>query len=84
MVDIMNEALKAEVYVIADRCKGCGICIEVCQAQVLEKSAETNKNGYSYPLIKNAKACLGCGMCEMLCPDFAIWISVVETEEAPS
>jgi 2-oxoglutarate ferredoxin oxidoreductase subunit delta len=76
----MNEALKAEIHVIEDRCKGCGICIEICQADVLAQSESTNSQGHPYPVVKNAAACLGCGMCEMLCPDFAIWVAVIESE----
>ena len=76
----MNDALKAEIHVVEERCKGCGICIEICQADVLEQSASTNNQGHPYPVVKNAAACLGCGVCEMLCPDFAIWVSVIEPE----
>jgi 2-oxoglutarate ferredoxin oxidoreductase subunit delta len=77
----MNEAVKAEVFIISERCKGCAICIEVCQARVLERSTEANSDGYYVPLVKDPGACLGCGLCEMLCPDFAIRVRVVETEE---
>jgi len=80
----MNSAIKAEVYVIENRCKGCGVCIEVCQADVLEESSDVNSQGYNYPVVKNSEACLGCGMCEMLCPDFAIYIRVVEPGETLS
>ena len=80
----MNKAIRAEVYVIENRCKGCGVCIEVCQADVLEKSPTVNDQGYDFPVVKDAEACLGCGMCEMLCPDFAVYIRVVEPEESQS
>ena len=75
----MNKVVKAEVRIISERCKGCGICIEVCQANVLERSVDTNSNGYCVPLVKDAGACLGCGVCEMLCPDFALFVRVLET-----
>lgn len=78
----MNRAVRAEVYVIENRCKGCGVCIEVCQADVLEKSPTVNDGGYNFPVVKDAEACLGCGMCEMLCPDFAVYIRVAEPEES--
>ena len=80
----MSSTVRAEIHVIAERCKECGICIEVCQADVLEKSADENSQGYRFPLVKDVEACLGCGLCEMLCPDFAIWIAVVETGETHS
>jgi 2-oxoglutarate ferredoxin oxidoreductase subunit delta len=80
----MNSVIKADIYVIEKRCKGCGVCIEVCQADVLEKSRDVNDQGYNFPVVKNPEACLGCGMCEMLCPDFAIYIAVVEAGETRS
>ncbi len=70
--------MKAEVHIIKERCKGCGICIEICQASVLEISEELNTNGYHPPVAKNPEACINCGMCEMFCPDFAIWVTVVK------
>ncbi len=75
----MNRGPTPEIHVIIERCKGCGICLEICQSRVLERSADPNEQGFNYPLVKDAEACLGCGMCEMLCPDFAIWIDVDET-----
>jgi 2-oxoglutarate ferredoxin oxidoreductase subunit delta len=78
----MNKPVKAEIHVIGERCKECGICIEICQADVLQKSTDVNPEGHRFPVVKDADACLGCGMCEMLCPDFAIWVRVVEAEEA--
>lgn len=80
----MSSAVRAEINVVTERCKGCGICIEVCQAEVLQKSTDANAQGFSFPEVKDAEACLGCGMCEMLCPDFAIYVSVIETPEMPS
>ena len=77
----MNRGPTPEIHVMEERCKGCSICIEICQARVLERSADANAQGFNYPLVKDAEACLGCGMCEMLCPDFAIWIDVDETSE---
>lgn len=79
----MNDAARAEVHIVVDRCKGCAICIEICQAEVLVKSPEANPAGVFVPMVRDATACTGCGMCEMLCPDFAIWVSFPETEETP-
>lgn len=73
--------MKTEVHIIKERCKGCRICIEICQSGVLEISEEINTNGYHPPCVKNLEACINCGMCEMFCPDFAIWVTTVEKEE---
>lgn len=69
-----------EIHTIEDRCKGCLICIEICQAEVLKVSEQMNRNGYYYPQVKEVEACINCGMCEMFCPDFAIWVTSKEEE----
>ena len=67
-----------EINIIEERCKGCNICIEVCQADVLDIARELNPWGYSPPYVKNMDNCNICGLCEMLCPDFAIKVSNIE------
>jgi 2-oxoglutarate ferredoxin oxidoreductase subunit delta len=56
-----------QVQVDKVRCKGCGICVALCPKQVLE---------LVYPEAKcfvvRLQDCIGCLMCEMHCPDFAI------------
>ncbi|HTQ10228.1 MAG TPA: FAD-dependent oxidoreductase [Fimbriimonadaceae bacterium] len=57
-------------------CKGCGLCVSSCPAQLLsldEKSRIT---------VQDMSQCVFCGFCEMRCPDFAIWI--VKGEPAPA
>ncbi|MCD8223520.1 MAG: 4Fe-4S binding protein [Clostridiales bacterium] len=55
-------------------CKQCGICSYFCPGKVLEQSAG------KYPRVVRAEACIGCRLCEMRCPDFAIEVEV-ETSE---
>lgn len=78
-----SECFKAPVghiCLIADRCKGCGFCVEFCPRKVLELSEEYNSKGYHPPLVKDGDACVFCGLCEAICPEFAIY--VVKEEEA--
>jgi 2-oxoglutarate ferredoxin oxidoreductase subunit delta len=49
--------------------------------KVLELSTEFNPKGYHYPVVVNPDACINCGLCEMLCPDFAIWSTLKEKKE---
>ena len=72
--------MKYEIHTLEERCKGCLICIDICQAEVLRLSDDVNKNGYHFPLIANIEACIGCAMCEMFCPDLAIWVTSDEKE----
>jgi 2-oxoglutarate ferredoxin oxidoreductase subunit delta len=45
---------------------------------VLEASPEFNKKGYHPPVIKQNHECNNCGLCEVICPEFAIYSKVKE------
>ncbi|MBD3415145.1 MAG: 4Fe-4S dicluster domain-containing protein [Candidatus Aminicenantes bacterium] len=75
-----NKGQKVKIFVLKDRCKGCGICVAVCQTEVLKLSDEKNKDGQRHPVVIDEEQCLNCGLCEMFCPDFAIW-TTKEKEE---
>ncbi len=61
------------IIIDEDMCKGCGICIEVCPKGVLEISVTINRRGYYIPVVKCAGDCVCCRLCEIICPDFAIF-----------
>ena len=61
------------VYILEDRCKGCGYCIEFCPRDVLEFDTKFNQKGYHPPMVKNSDECVNCHYCEILCPEFAIY-----------
>lgn len=67
-----------KIHIIKERCKQCNLCIVFCPRQVLQQSNEANKKGYHIPEQieepEKGKICLACGFCEVVCPDFAIWI----------
>lgn len=78
MSDKAHKKKKAfTVTVDRTRCKGCGICIALCPTDVLEME---------YPEMKcrvpRVEACIGCLMCELHCPDFAI-VSVPKKQKRP-
>ncbi len=73
-------------------CKGCGICIEYCPMRVFEEAEEPNERGYFVPVVAHPERCtllkvsrhLGrraCGLCQEMCPDFAIDIDVHAEDE---
>ncbi len=55
-------------------CKSCGICIALCPKNVYD----TNDTGG--PEISRPDDCIGCRICELHCPDFAI--SIIERVKA--
>ena len=55
-------------------CKGCGICVEFCPKKVLDLKDEKI-------VISNIEACIKCGLCELRCPDFAIYLGGNEDEK---
>ena len=62
-----------DVHIIVDRCKGCGFCVEYCPKDVLELSEKFNRKGYHPPIVVQSGECVNCDLCEMICPDFAIF-----------
>jgi 2-oxoglutarate ferredoxin oxidoreductase subunit delta len=64
---------RGELCIITDWCKGCGFCVEFCPKHVLENSEKFNRKGYHPPRVANPEVCNHCDMCEMICPDFAIF-----------
>lgn len=78
---------QGEVHIFDDRCKGCEFCVEYCPRDVLVMSGRFNRKGYHPPRVERPEACVACGLCEMICPEFAIFCSQlspgVSAEGAP-
>lgn len=72
---------RGQVEILKDRCKGCQFCIEFCPTKVLEESTEFNRKGYHPAYAAHPSECVNCGLCEFICPEFAIKVTPVEEEE---
>ena len=56
-----------------DKCKGCGLCVDVCPKKVLALAADKiNKKGHHPAQAVNEEACIGCAFCATMCPDCII------------
>ena len=72
---------RGEIHVNKDRCKGCGFCVEYCPEDVLELSEEFNVKGYHPPFVKQPDECMYCQLCQTICPEFAIFVTLIKKEE---
>ena len=66
---------KYKVKINLDWCKGCGICITLCPKNILIAEGIDQK-----VRVTDESLCIGCDMCEIHCPDFAIETAPVEGE----
>jgi 2-oxoglutarate ferredoxin oxidoreductase subunit delta len=58
----------------AEWCKGCGICAAFCPKGVLAMEGNKIK-------VVDRDACIECKLCEMRCPDYAIYLEEDECNE---
>lgn len=73
-----------EVRIVFERCKGCGFCVEYCPKEVLRLSKKFNRKGYHPPEVIKHGECVNCNLCEMICPDFAIFSVLLPDGEIPA
>ena len=64
---------RGKIFIIEERCKGCGFCVEYCPRDVLRMSLSFNSKGYHPPEVVDEPRCVNCHFCEVLCPEFAIF-----------
>ena len=56
-----------------ERCKGCGLCGDVCPKKILKLEEEIiNGKGYHPASITDQEKCIACAMCATMCPDCVI------------
>ena len=63
------------VWVDEKRCKACNICVSYCPAGVLAMRDEIHAVLGQMIEVVNPNSCIGCGECELHCPDFAIMVA---------
>ncbi|MBI5968134.1 MAG: ferredoxin family protein [Deltaproteobacteria bacterium] len=71
------------ITIIKDFCKGCGFCIDFCPKKVYDLSEEMNQKGYRLPRPVREEECTECGLCDLYCPDFAIFLEKTKKKARP-
>ena len=67
--------MKKYSVIIDDKvCKGCGLCVFYCPKNVLKLADTINQKGYNIAEVINLDDCIGCRLCDIACPDFAIYV----------
>lgn len=63
----------AKVEFDDDRCKGCGLCIDVCPRKIIELRLDRlNNKGFHPAGVDEMDKCIGCTFCATICPDNVI------------
>jgi 2-oxoglutarate ferredoxin oxidoreductase subunit delta len=68
-----------EVVVLERFCKGCGLCVEFCEAEKLYITPRPNRAGVRVAAVRPDVDCTGCLQCATICPDAAVCIRRLET-----
>ncbi len=75
----METAKKFSVIIDEDQCKGCLICVHVCESRggsILKESDKKTALGGTLPVVDGV--CIGCRWCERYCPDFALNVEEIQ------
>ncbi len=61
------------IVIDKEKCKACGICVNVCPKKLIEIGDETNSHGVKFAVFNEKEnTCIGCALCAISCPDIAI------------
>ena len=74
-IDIKEVGTMAKLTFKTDKCKGCGLCVDVCPKRVLKLAEDKiNIKGHHPVEAVNEADCIGCAFCATMCPDCAITV----------
>ena len=63
----------AKVTFNENRCKGCGLCRDVCPKHIVVMPKDRiNEKGFHPATVIETDKCIGCAFCATICPDVVI------------
>lgn len=69
---------KNQISLMRVYCKGCGLCVDICPTGTLQLEDNHESKYGTSARIDAPEYCIDCKMCEMRCPDFAIFVNYEE------
>lgn len=73
--------MKGKIKISAERCKGCGYCVDACPSGVISIKKRFNKSGYFPAYAEHKEKCTGCAVCATVCPEIAIEVYREKTKQ---
>ncbi|HDQ72294.1 MAG TPA: 4Fe-4S dicluster domain-containing protein [Chloroflexi bacterium] len=67
---------RGRVTLFPNWCKGCELCVTFCPTQVLAQGPNARV------IVAHPEKCTACRWCELHCPDFAIFVTDIESEKS--
>jgi 2-oxoglutarate ferredoxin oxidoreductase subunit delta len=74
-MSLMKAPDNTPVWVKESHCKACDKCVDVCPAGVLVMRPAPDSVLGTMIQVAFAADCIGCNECELVCPDFAIFVA---------
>lgn len=71
---VIMPVAQGKIEVNEERCKACGLCIEVCPKKILALSDKISAKGFHPVTCINQDECIACTSCALICPDLAITV----------